>query len=57
MAEETPGACFNLFKYCYDTMNTPIIKYGESENEYTNLKEFDEDVLDPKPIGKTNSLG
>ena len=26
-------------------------------NEYANLKEFDENVLDLKPIGQTNNLG
>lgn len=38
IAEETQGACFTSFKYCYDTINAPTIKYGEAENEYTNLK-------------------
>ena len=49
IAEETQGACFTSFKYCYDTINAPAIKYGEAENEYTNLKEYAEDVHDPKP--------
>lgn len=44
IAEETQGACFTSFKYCYDTINAPAIKYGEAENEYTNLKEYAEDV-------------
>ena len=38
IAEETQGACFTSFKYCYDTINAPAIKYGEAENEYTNLE-------------------
>ncbi len=49
IAEETQGACFTSFKYCYDTINAPAIKYGEAENEYTNLKEYAEDVHDTKP--------
>lgn len=27
------------------------------KNEYINLKEFDENILDLKPIGRTNNLG
>ena len=27
------------------------------KNEYINLKECDENILDLKPIGKTNNLG
>ena len=43
IAKETQGTCFTSFKYCYDTINTPTIKYGEAENEYTNLKEYAEE--------------
>jgi len=27
------------------------------KNKYIKLKEFDENILDLKPIGKTNNLG
>lgn len=47
--EETRDACFTSFKYGYETINAPAIKYGEVENEYTNLKEYAEDVHNPKP--------
>lgn len=43
IAKETQGTCFTSFNYCYDTINTPTIKYGEAENEYTNLKEYAEE--------------
>lgn len=49
IAEETQGACFTSFKYCYDTIATPTIEYGGTEKEYINLKEYAEDVHDPKP--------
>ena len=49
IAEETQGACFTSFKYCYDTIIAPAIEYGEAEKEYINLKEYAEDVHDPKP--------
>lgn len=37
------------FKYCYDTITTPAIEYGEAEMGYINLKEYAEDVHDPMP--------
>lgn len=38
IAEETQGACFTSFKYCYDTITAPAIEYGEAEKEYINLR-------------------
>ena len=49
IAEETQGTCFSSFKYCYDTITTPAIEYGEAEMGYINLKEYAEDVHDPMP--------
>ena len=49
IAEETQGTCFTSFKYCYDATIAPAIEYGEAEKGYTNLKEYAEDVHDPKP--------
>ena len=49
IAEETQGTCFTSFKYCYDTITTPAIEYGEAEMGYINLKEYAEDVHDPMP--------
>lgn len=49
IAEKTKGDCFTSFKYCYDTINVPAIKYSEDENEYTNLKKYAEEVKDPNP--------
>lgn len=40
IAEETQGACFTSFKYCYDTITAPAIEYGEAEKEYINLKDM-----------------
>ena len=38
IAEETQGACFTSFKYCYDTINAPAIKYGECKGHlYSNI--------------------
>lgn len=48
IANETQGECFTSFKYCYDENNTPSISYVE-EKGYINLKEYAEDVHDPKP--------
>ena len=33
IAEETQGACFTSFKYCYDTIIAPAIEYGEAEKQ------------------------
>ena len=49
IAKETQGSCFTSFKYCYDTIATPTIEYGDTENGYINLKEYAEDVHDPQP--------
>lgn len=49
IAKETQGSCFTSFKYCYDTIATPTIEYGDTENGYINLKEYAEDVHDSQP--------
>ena len=48
IANETQGECFTSFKYCYDDNTTPSISYIE-EKGYINLREYAEDVHDPKP--------
>lgn len=57
MTEETQDVYFNLFKYCYDIIKNTYRYMENWKNEYINLKEFDENILDLKPIGKTNNLG
>lgn len=49
IAQETQGECFKSFKYCYDTIATPSIEYESGEKNFINLKEYAEDVHDPKP--------
>ena len=49
IAAETQGECFKSFKYCYDTLATPTIEYESGEQNFINLKEYAEDVHDPKP--------
>lgn len=49
IAAETQGECFKSFKYCYDTLTTPTIEYESGEQNFINLKEYAEDVHDPKP--------
>ena len=49
IAKETQGECFTSFKYCYDNITTPTIEYEDSEKHYLNLKDYAEDVHDPKP--------
>ena len=48
IAQETQGECFTSFKYCYDNMATPHIEYEAGESSYKNLKDYAEDVRDPK---------
>lgn len=48
IAQETQGECFASFKYCYDNMATPHIEYEAGESSYKNLKDYAEDVRDPK---------
>lgn len=54
IAKETQGECFTSFKYCYDNVATPHIEYDTSENSYINLKEYAEDIHDPKPRDISN---
>lgn len=49
IAKETQGECFTSFKYCYDNVKTPTIEYENGENSYINLREFAEEVHNPKP--------
>lgn len=49
IAEETQGECFTSFKYCYDDNNAPSISYNDEEKSYVNLREYAEDVHDPRP--------
>lgn len=49
IAEETQGECFTSFKYCYDNDSNPTIDYDDNEKGYINLKEYAEDIHDPKP--------
>lgn len=49
IAAETQGECFMSFKYCYDTVATPTIEYESGNQHFINLKEYAEDVHDPKP--------
>lgn len=49
IAQETQGECFTSFKYCYDNITAPTIEYEESEKHYLNLKDYAEDVHNPKP--------
>ena len=49
IAKETQGECFTSFKYCYDNITTPSIEYEDSEKNYLNLKDYAEEVHDPKP--------
>lgn len=49
IAEETQGECFTSFKYCYDNDNNPTIDYDDNEKGYINLKEYAEDIHDPRP--------
>ena len=46
--QETEGKVFKSFKYCFDTVQMPHIVYEEQENTYIPLKDFAEDVHDPK---------
>ena len=48
IAKETHGDTFTSYKYCYDWSNHPQIEYDSSEDSYINLKEYAEDVHDPK---------
>lgn len=49
IAKETEGERFASYKYCYDDIATPAIEYDNAESSYINLKEYAEDVIDPKP--------
>lgn len=49
IAEETQGECFTSFKYCYDDNNAPSISYNDEEKSYVNLRDYAEDVHDPRP--------
>jgi len=49
IAAETQGECFTSFKYCYDTVAAPTIEYEGDSQTFINLKEYAEDVHDPKP--------
>lgn len=49
IAEATQGECFTSFKYCYDNITAPTIEYENGEKDYINLKEYAEDVHNPKP--------
>ena len=53
IAQETQGECFTSFKYCYDNMATPHIEYEAGESSYKNLKDYAEDVRDPKSRDRT----
>ena len=47
--EATEGECFTSFKYSYDNDKVPGIEYETQEETYINLKEYAEEVKDPKP--------
>ena len=47
--EATEGECFTSFKYSYDDDKVPGIEYETQEETYINLKEYAEEVKDPKP--------
>lgn len=49
IAKETQGECFTSFKYCYDTLTAPTIEYENGQQNFINLKEYAEEVHDPKP--------
>lgn len=49
IAKETQGECFTSFKYCYDSIAGPTIEYEGGDKGSINLKEYAEDVHDPKP--------
>ncbi len=44
---ETEGKTFASYKHCFDEGNTPAIEYETQENNYTNLKDYAEDVKIP----------
>lgn len=46
--QETEGKVFKSFKYCIDAIQMPHIVYEEQESSYIPLKEYAEDVHDPK---------
>ena len=46
--QETGGKVFKSFKYCFDTVQMPHIVYEDQENTYIPLKDFAEEVHDPK---------
>lgn len=48
IASETGGKAFASFKYCYDGLPIPHVDYDSHEDSYINLKEYAEDVHDPK---------
>lgn len=48
IAKETQGECFASFKYCYDDVLPPNIEYEAREDSYINMKEFAENIQDPK---------
>lgn len=48
VAEKTQGKPFASYKYCFDTVEMPHILYEEQENSYIPLKEYAENVHDPK---------
>lgn len=54
IAQETQGECFASYKYCYDTVATPAIEYESDDKNFINLKEYAEDVHDPKPRDLTS---
>lgn len=48
IAKETQGECFTSFKYCYDDVSAPGIEYEAHGDSYINMKEYAENVHDPK---------
>ena len=48
IAKETSGNSFTSFKYCFDGQPIPHVEYESAEDSYVNLKDFAEEVHDPK---------
>ena len=49
ISKETDGSCFTSYKHSYDDAGIPSIEYEAQEDTYINLKEYAEDIKDPKP--------
>lgn len=49
ISEKTEGSCFKSYKHSFSDEGVPGIEYEAQEDSYINLKEYAEDVKDPKP--------